>query len=132
MATSTGSHVAGSIFASARALRMARTRSSTASTSDSTIPSRPRSPGQRAWMSIGGSDARCGSASQIASVTKGISGWSRRRYVSSASTRAHHVATRDSCGSDTSIRRTLASSIPESQNSLQMASYRMRAASPKP
>ena len=45
-------------------------------------------------MSSSGSDARCGRVAQSASVTKGITGWSSRRYVSSTSTSVHHVASR--------------------------------------
>ena len=62
----------------------------------------------------------------------GMTGWSSRRYVSSALTSAHHVASRSAAGSDSSARRTFASSMPQSQYSLQIASYRSRVTSPKP
>ena len=52
---------------------------------------RPASPPRSA---ASGSPAACGSSAQIASVTNGITGWSRRRYVSSASTSVHQVASR--------------------------------------
>ena len=58
--------------------------------------SRSPTPGQRATMRSSGSLARCGSASQSASVTNGITGCSSRRYVSSTSTSVHQVASRTS------------------------------------
>ena len=49
--------------------------------------------------------------------------------MSSASTSVHHVASRSAAASAVVGRRTLASSIPQSQNSFQIASYRSRVAS---
>ena len=66
--------------------------------------------------------ARCGSASQSASVTNGITGCSSRRYVSSTSTSVHQVASRTSRGKRSSASRTLANSSPQSQYSFQIAS----------
>ena len=61
---------------------------------------RPR-PGQRATISSGGSSTRDAAATpQSASVTNGMTGCSSRRYVSSASTRVHQVASRSAAGSD--------------------------------
>ena len=128
--TWSGSQAAASTFASARALRTPRMSSTIAPTSASVARSRSPTPGQRAMISSSGSEARCGIDAQSASVTNGMTGWSSRRYVSSASTRVHHVASRSAAGVASSARRTLASSRPQSQNSLQIASYRIRAASP--
>ena len=123
-ATSTGSQRGGLDPASARALRIARTRSISAPTSASTrgVARAGRRPG--ATMSRSGSSARWGSAAHSSSVTNGMTGWSSRRYVSSASTSVHHVASRSAAAAIASARRTLASSRPQSQNSDQMASYR--------
>ena len=51
--------------------------------------------------------------------------------MSSASTSAHQVASRSAGLRSSSARRTLASSRPQSQYSLQMASYSSRVTSPK-
>ena len=75
--------------------------------------------------------ARCGIASHSVSVMNGMTGWSRRRYASRASTSVHQVASRSAAGSDSSARRTLASSRPQSQYSFQIASYSSRVTSPK-
>ena len=83
-ATSTGSHVAGiDLRVGARVADAAHELQDRVDLG--LRPLRPASPsaGQRAWISSAGSVARCGSAPQIASVTNGINGCSRRRYVSS-------------------------------------------------
>ena len=67
---------------------------------------RPR-PGQRATISSSGSVARCGMAAHSASVTNGMTGWSRRRYVSSTSTSVHQVASRAAGSSDSSAEPDL-------------------------
>ena len=128
-ATSTGNQVEGSTFASARAFRIAWTRSITAPTSASASASRLPAAGQSATMRRSGSSAACGSEPQIASVTKGITGWSRRRYESSASTSVHHVASRSRAPSEASERRTLAISSAQSQYSFQTLSYSSRVTS---
>ncbi len=90
--------------------------------SASAAASRAEIPGQRATISSSGSPSRCGSAPHSVSVMNGITGWSSRRYVSSAETSAHHVASRASAGTDSSASRTLANSTPQSQNSFQIES----------
>ncbi len=78
-----------------------RTSSMIASTAalgdgDRSSPDR-RASGRRS--AAAGSLVRCGRSPQIASVTNGMIGWSRRRYVSSASTSVHHVASRSASAS---------------------------------
>ena len=128
--TSVSSQSAAGSLADARAFRISVTRSMSAPTWASASASRSPTPGQRATMRSSGSDARCGRVAQSASVTKGITGWSSRRYVSSTSTSVHHVASRVGASRVGSDSRTLASSRPQSQYSLQIASYRTRVSSP--
>ena len=93
-ATCVSSQLAASIRAAARALRIAAIGSN-----DCSEPrlhrgrARPRPASGRRSAGPGPS-CRCGSAAQSASVTNGMTGCSRRRYVSSASTSVHHVASR--------------------------------------